>query len=120
MNILLADDEPEMLRLYRRLLEDWGHNIVTSRDGDECLDMYLGALKSGKRFDLVILDYRLPKRNGMEVAKRIAELVPTQKLLMIIAYAGSIDPGKKPENMKIIEKPFEVEELNSTIRELSK
>jgi two-component system chemotaxis response regulator CheY len=120
LDILVADDELEMLRLYKYLFEDWGHNVVTSKDGEECLDTYQKTLESNKSFDLVILDYRMPKKNGMEVAKRIVATVPTQKLLMITAYGGLIDLREKPEHMKIITKPFEVEELESIIWELSK
>jgi len=70
-------------------------------------------------FDLVILDYKIPRKNGMEVAKEIAAMAQSQKMLMITAYAGIIDPEQKPENMKIIGKPYYVDELIETIRNLT-
>ena len=40
MKVLVAEDEPEMLRSYRTLLEDLGFDVVTARDGQACLDAY--------------------------------------------------------------------------------
>ena len=115
MKILVAEDEPELLRFYKVLLEDQGHEVLTARDGQECLNAYrMGG------FDLVILDHRMPRMNGMEVAKEIAAMNPSQKLLMITAYSGVLDLAQKPAKMKIMSKPFEVDELLSVIGELSK
>ena len=46
-------------------------------------------------------------------------MAPSQKMLMITAYSGIIDPKQKPENMKIIRKPYDVDELIATIRNLT-
>ena len=102
-----------MLRSHRTVLEDLGFDVVTVREGQACLDAYR---RGG--FDLVILDYKIPRKNGMEVAKEIAAMAPSKKMLMITAYAGIIDPKQKPENMKIIRKPYDVDELIATIRNL--
>jgi DNA-binding LytR/AlgR family response regulator len=58
--------------------------------------------------------------NGMEVAKEIAVMNPSQKFLMITAYSGVLDLAQKPADMKIMAKPFEVDELLSAINEYSK
>lgn len=118
MKILVAEDELELLRFYKVFLEDLGHDVITSKNGEECLDSYHKALNMNKSFDLVILDHRMPKKNGMEVAKEIAAIAPSQKLLMITAFAGLLDLQVKPENMKIIQKPFDTEEFESIIKEV--
>ena len=116
MKILVAEDEPELLRFYKTFLEDRGYDVVTARDGQECLDQYLNQKNN---FSLVILDHRMPRKNGMEAAKEIAALNPMQKLLMITAYSGVLDLSEKPANMKVMTKPFEVEDLISIVRELT-
>jgi two-component system cell cycle response regulator CpdR len=118
--ILVAEDEPEMLRSFKLLLEDMGFEVVGAKDGQDCLDAYHGGsqVKSGG-FDLVILDYKIPRKNGIEVAKEIAAIAPSQNLLMITAYAGIIDQIQKPEHLKIIAKPYDVDELIGTIRSLT-
>jgi CheY-like chemotaxis protein len=120
LKILVAEDEPELLRFYKVLLEDLGYDVVTARDGQECLDAYRTGLNTNSSFDLVILDHRMPRKNGIEVANEIVTMAPFQKLLMITAYAGVLDPVQKPENMKIMSKPFDVDELVSVIKELAK
>ena len=49
-----------MLRSHRTVLEDLGFDVVTARDGQAWLDAYR---RGG--FDLVILDYEIPRKNGM-------------------------------------------------------
>jgi len=121
LKILVAEDEPEVLRFYKVLLEDQGYEVFTTRDGEECLDAYRTASKMMTGgFDLVILDHRMPRMNGMEVAMEIAAMNPSQKLLMITAYSGMLDLAQRPANMKIMAKPFEVDELLSVINELFK
>ena len=115
----MAEDEPELLRFYKVLFEDKGYDVVTARDGQECLDAYNKASMKGG-FDLVILDHRMPKKNGLEVAMEIAAMNPSQKFLMITAFAGVVELAYKPANMKIMPKPFEADELLSVINELSK
>jgi DNA-binding response OmpR family regulator len=116
--ILLAEDEPQLLRFYKIFLEDEEYEVVTARDGQECLDEYLRQQKDS--FNLVILDHRMPRKNGMEAAKEIAALNPLQKLLMITAYSGVLDLSDRPANLKIIPKPFEVKDFISTIEVLIK
>jgi len=120
LKILVAEDEPELLRFYKVLLEDKGYEVVTSRDGQECVDAYTRVSKMKGGFDLVILDHRMPKKNGLEVAMEIAAMNPSQKFLMITAYADILRLAYKPANMKVMPKPFEVDELLSIINELSK
>jgi len=65
------------------------------------------------------MDFKIPRKNGIEVAREIEVMAPSQKLLMITAYAGIIDPAQKPQNMKIIAKPYDVDELIGMIRNLT-
>lgn len=119
MKILVVEDEPELLRFYKLLLEDLGHNVFLTKDGQECLDAYRMSVNANNTFDLVILDHRIPKKNGMEVAKEIASTNPSQKLLMITAFAGLLDLKESPKQLKIIQKPFDVDDLVRTMKEMT-
>src|SRR2546426_12719080 len=94
MKILVAEDEPELLRTYKLLLEHEheGFQTVTACDGQECIEAYKAELKktteNNAPFDMVLLDYRMPKKNGAEVANEILALFPIQKLMMVTAYSG--------------------------------
>jgi CheY-like chemotaxis protein len=111
MQVLIADDEPSVLSLYKLDLESAGHHVVCTEDGEQCLAAYLGALSNNKVFDLVILDYRIPGKNGLEVAREITNIVPKQQILMTTAYSGITNLKNKPENMTILTKPFEPQKL---------
>jgi CheY-like chemotaxis protein len=115
LNLLVADDEPSILEFYKILLESEQHNVVCTKDGEECLAAYLDAVDKNKVIDLVILDYRMPGKNGLEVARGIRMLVPSQNLLMVTAYSGVINMEDKPENMTILAKPFEPQQLLDAI-----
>lgn len=123
LKILVAEDEPEILRLYKLLLEDEGYEVFTTIDGQECVDKYKAELekttKKSPPFDLVLLDHRMPKKNGAETAIELLTLCPTQRLLMVTVYAGHLDlQVEKLKTMEKLEKPFDPDELLSTISKL--
>jgi CheY-like chemotaxis protein len=120
LNILIAEDEPEILRLYEIVLGAEGYKVSTTIDGQECVQAYTAAHNSGNPFDLVILDYRMPRKNGVEVAKEILALCPTQDLLMITAYKEQRDlQDQTVKKMQILEKPFDMDALVLVVRQLT-
>jgi len=124
LKILVAEDEPEILRIYKLLLEEKGYQVFATEDGKQCLNAYKTELNKTMNgnipFNLVILDYRMPEKNGIEVAKEILALCPGQELLMVTAYKGQLElQDQVLQKMQIIEKPFDVDELVSTITQLA-
>ena len=65
-HILLAEDEPVLRMLILDTLEDEGHKIDVACDGEEAIH----KLKTNK-YDLVLLDYMMPKMSGIEVIEYI-------------------------------------------------
>ena len=74
MNILVAEDNKFTAIQYKMLLERMGHHVVTTQDGDECVKKYKQSYKKTefdslddplfeKKFDLVLLDHHMPKKN---------------------------------------------------------
>src|SRR5919197_5387949 len=104
------------MRIYALLLGNKGYKVFGTEDGKKCVEAYKNELNntsdSKTPFDLVMLDYRMPQKNGVEVAKEILDLCPAQKLLMVTAYKDQLE--LKDENLKemvLMEKPFDVDEL---------
>jgi CheY-like chemotaxis protein len=123
LKILVAEDEPEIMRIYTLLLGEKGYQVFATEDGKACLDTYKTELNKTMNgnipFNLVILDYRMPQKNGVEVAKEILALCPAQDLLMVTAYKGQLELHDQVlQKMQIIEKPFDIDELLSTITQL--
>jgi CheY-like chemotaxis protein len=72
--ILCIDDESAALSIRKRVLETAGHQVLTARSGDEGIQLF-----QGEPFDLVLLDYWMPGKNGITTAhelKRINSSVP--------------------------------------------
>src|SRR3989338_6676912 len=94
LNILIAEDNQFTATQYDRILRKYGHNVVITRDGSECLEKYRNELKRTEfdsldenPFDVVVLDQSMPKKSGSEVAEQILSVKPTQKIIFASAYA---------------------------------
>lgn len=67
-------------------------------------------------FDLVILDYRMPKKNGLEVAERILSIAPEQRIIIASAYTHELKtPSDIQQSLELLQKPFGLDVLFSTV-----
>jgi two-component system alkaline phosphatase synthesis response regulator PhoP len=82
--ILIADDDPLMLRLVGYLLSKEGYEIVTAMDGEEALERV-----DTEKPDLVILDVMMPGIDGLEVCRRLRSQPETAALPIVMLSARS-------------------------------
>lgn len=71
-------------------------------------------------FDAVVLDYRMPKKDGMEVAKEILNINPNQRIIFASAYVKDTlqDAVKElKQAVELMQKPFKVQALVDTIED---
>ena len=66
MRVLIAEDDPISRRLLQSNLEKWGHEVVSSEDGEEAWRQF----ERGE-FPIVISDWMMPKMDGPELIRRI-------------------------------------------------
>jgi CheY-like chemotaxis protein len=107
--ILLVDDEPSVRQALSLLLNVDRHTVVEASNGKEACHRYTPGM-----FDLVITDYSMPEMKGDELARTIKCLVPTQRILMISAYAPQVYSPENPVDA-LLPKPFSLEQLRQTI-----
>lgn len=105
MNILVAEDSVAYGVLYQEIFQSKGHTVRLTFDGQECLAEY-----SPKSYDVVILDYGMPKKNGLDVAKEIFVQNPNQSICFISSFGDELeskiaDLGWK-NKVQFVEKPF--------------
>ncbi|MEE8413266.1 MAG: response regulator transcription factor [Dehalococcoidales bacterium] len=83
IRILLADDHPLVSEGTRRILERYPHLVVVgeARDGERALE-----LAESLKPDVIVLDIRMPKINGIEVIRRLQACSPDTKILVLTAY----------------------------------
>jgi CheY-like chemotaxis protein len=122
MKILIADDEPDLLSQFKTILVDRGHTVVTAIDGEACVIAYSKEYASNPEdtFDVVVLDYSMPKMNGLDAAKEILGLSPSQRIIFASAYVQEtlVDSIKNLKQIvELLQKPFSLQDLVNTIED---
>jgi DNA-binding NtrC family response regulator len=111
-NVLVIDDEQNIRRLILNEFTLEGYNVSTAKDGEEGL-----AKVRSQPLDVIILDIKLPKLNGVEVLKKIKEFSKSIEVIMITGYGdiksavASLKLGAKD----YVTKPFKLDDLLSVV-----
>ena len=119
--ILVADDDPAMLRLMSRILTGAGHRVASASSGLEVLAK-LGLEPedpAAELPDLIILDIVMPKSDGYTAGMVIRNRERTRRIPIIVvsAMAGSSRVfGAKIDADGFVDKPFSVDRLLSEVR----
>ena len=112
-SILIVDDEAAIRESLQTLLEFEGYAVDTASDGMEGL-----ARLSERPFDLVLLDFALPERNGIEILQDIRERDAELPVIMITAY-GTVENAVNAMQAgatNFIQKPWDNEKLLADVR----
>ena len=107
-HILLAEDDESLRRFLAAALVKAGHTVTDFGDGDEAFN----CLK-GFRFDLLLTDIVMPGMDGIELAKRAAEMDSGLKIMFITGFAAvALHPSSQaPKQAKVLSKPFHLREI---------
>ncbi|MGH9508816.1 MAG: sigma-54-dependent transcriptional regulator [Terriglobales bacterium] len=111
--VLVIDDESAIRESLETLLDLEGFAVETAENGEQGLSR-LG----GRPFDLVLLDFALPDRNGVEILREIRDRDPLIPVIMITAY-GTVENAVNAMQAgatNFIQKPWDNEKLLADIR----
>ena len=113
MHILIVEDEVGIVKFLQQGLQEEGYIITTASDG------LMGLEHTQKTtFDLILLDWMLPKMNGLEVCKAIREKDDSTPIIFLTAKdtVQETIEGLKAGANDYIKKPFSFEELIERIK----
>lgn len=113
MRILLVEDEAGIVQFLQQGLEEEGYTITTASDGELGLKLLLN-----EHFDLVLLDWMLPKITGIEICKSFRELDKTTPIIFLTAKdtVQETIEGLQAGANDYIKKPFSFDELVERIK----
>src|SRR5215831_13229075 len=108
--ILIADDDPNILRIAASLLERCGYIVLTAHDGEAALQAFERAPHT---IQLVISDVMMPRIRGPQLVRSIKDLSPSTAALLISGTFCVADEG-----VPLMRKPFTYEKLVAIVRDL--
>ena len=113
MRILLVEDEAGIVQFLQQGLEEEGYSITTASDGELGLKLLLN-----EDFDLVLLDWMLPKITGIEICKSFREIDKTTPIIFLTAKdtVQETIEGLQAGANDYIKKPFSFDELVERIK----
>jgi len=111
--VLIVDDEENVRFLYEQELIDEGYQTVLARDGKECLEKV-----ASESPDIVLLDIRMPKMDGLEAIGKIIELNKNIPIIINSAYSTYKDDFMSWAADAYVVKSYDLDTLKSTIREV--
>jgi CheY-like chemotaxis protein len=109
--ILIVDDEEIVRELLEYALEEEGFEVLTAENGFQAIEMFGDSSLS---CDLAIVDFSMPGMDGLEVCRKMAEMRPSQKLMISTGSYSTdeeIEEIKKNGILEVIRKPFNVSDV---------
>lgn len=115
IRVLIADDDPPTRILLRSAISQWGYQTVEAKDGEEAWDLL--QLPDAPR--LLILDWLMPRLDGVELCKRIKENNTHPPYIVLLTQmagtSNNIIKGLEAGADEFLPKPFNMAELRSRL-----
>jgi signal transduction histidine kinase len=114
--ILVADDEPDMLRFLKAQLQR-DCQVIEAVDGNQAVEKALQFMP-----EMILLDMMMPEKDGLEVCRELREKTPTQRIPIILLTARADEETKiaalQAGASDFLTKPFSTTELSVRVRNL--
>ena len=115
--VLIVEDDPSILMVLSAYLSGEGYRVLQAENGEQAFEI----LASKPHLDLMVTDFRLPGGiSGVQIAEPAVKLRPDLKVVFISGYPQEIRETDSPLTRKapILAKPFDLDELQNTIKTL--
>ena len=115
LQVLVVDDEPLIRWSLVEALGDRGHLVDEAGDGASAVNLLAG----GRRFDVVVLDYRLPDSNDLQLLEMIRNLSPDSTVIMMTAFGTPemVEGALRLGAYRVVPKPFDLHDMARLVAE---
>ena len=115
--ILLVEDHTDLRRALSMLLGASGYEVIDAKDGETALRL---ASRNDDPIDLMITDVVMPRMSGLELVDEMSPIRPDTKVLLMSGHLShpSLLHREVSEDLPLLSKPFDPEELTARIREV--
>jgi two-component system, OmpR family, response regulator len=116
MKVLLVDDEQKFALMLAKRLELRGIQTEVFFSGEKALE----TVEQGNRFEIAILDVKMPGIGGIELKQRLGKLDPRMKFIFLTGHGSKIDDTVGAhEAVDYLPKPLKIDELITTLNRLA-
>jgi two-component system cell cycle sensor histidine kinase/response regulator CckA len=113
--VLLVEDDEAFRELGRVMLQTYGYTVLLAANGAAALEL---AQNNPNPIELLMTDILMPKMGGIELAERLTTLRPELRVLYTTGYNDSAGRPQTVAGARYLQKPFAMEDLARTLREL--
>jgi len=114
--IFLIDDDSSIVTLFDKYLTILGHEIIAKAyNGEDAVKIFQ---KFQNNPDLILMDHRMPIKDGLTAAKEILKLNNTSKIIFLSADYSIKDKALALGAKYFLEKPFKLDELSKIIEKI--
>jgi hypothetical protein len=113
--VLLAEDDIDVRKFTKEVLEEFGYKVIEAVDGEDAIDRFM---ENKDRIQLLLLDVIMPKKNGKEVYEEIKKIIPEIKALFMSGYAANVvfKKGIIEKGLDFVLKPISPTKLLRKVR----
>lgn len=116
--VLVVDDDDSVRSLLAGELKEESFEVATAGDGDEAIGIVDAKYEQGEKFDVILLDIKMPRVDGFEVLKYVKQKVPETMVIMVTAYADvrNAMEASRLGASDFVSKPYDLDEILTSIR----
>ena len=118
LKILIAEDEEDIGKQYKMTLGALGHEVFLTKNGEECFKKYMSIMTNDlSPIDVVVIDYLMPIKNGVTVAKEILKEYPEQRIIFVTGHGPKLisELNEFDDQVEVLVKPLTATALISKI-----
>ena len=112
-NIFIIDDDADIVLLFEQFLKVEGHQIVAKAfNGEEAIEIFKNLQEKP---DIVLMDHRMPSKNGLETTKEMLKINPHSKIIFVSADYTVRNKALEVGAIDFLEKPIDLSTLYTMI-----